>query len=145
VARALIARGAVRNIEEAFDRFLGRGRPAFVPKVLPALEEITSLIKRSGGVSSMAHPKDRATREALIEWKAQGVDAVEVRHPSHGPQVRATLERLAGELGLLTTGGSDSHGEAAASPSHSVVGGERIPLAWVDRIESLARSRRAGA
>jgi len=143
VARALIARGAVRNLEEAFDRFLGRGRPAFVPKVLPALEEITSLIRRAGGVSSVAHPKDRATRQALVDWRSQGVDAVEVRHPSHSAPVRANLERWASELGLLTTGGSDSHGEAAASPSHSVVGGERIPIEWVDRVEALARSRRA--
>ncbi|MBL8988401.1 MAG: PHP domain-containing protein [Gemmatimonadetes bacterium] len=143
VARALIARKAVRSIEEAFDRLLGRGRPAFVPKALPELAEICDLIRRVGGVSSIAHPKDRLNRAALEELRAQGLDAIEVCHPSHSGPVRANLERLAAELGLLPTGGSDSHGAAAASPSHAVVGGERIPIAWVDRLEALAASRRA--
>lgn len=142
VARALIRRRTVRSIDEAFDRFLGRGRPAFVPKELPPFGSITGLIRKVGGVSSLAHPKDRVGREGLLHLKAEGLDAIEVRHPSHRPAVRAELDGLAGELGLLRTGGSDSHGAAAASPSHAVVGGERIPAEWVDRLLALAASRR---
>lgn len=141
VARALIARKAVRSIEEAFDRFLGRGRPAFVPKALPELADVCDLIRRVGGVSSIAHPKDRLSRASLVDLQSQGLDAIEVYHPSHSGPVRASLERLAADLGLLTTGGSDSHGAAAASPSHAVIGGERIPIEWVDRIEALAARR----
>ena len=142
VARALIARKAVRSLEEAFDRFLGRGRPAFVPKALPPLAEITALIRRLGGVSSLAHPKDRAGRDTLAGYRDQGLDGIEVRHPSHSPAVRADLERIAGELGFLMTGGSDAHGAQAASPTHAGIGGERVPIGWVDRMEAVAAQRR---
>lgn len=142
VARALVARKVVRSIDEAFDRLLGRGRPAYVGKVLPEMGAICSLIREVGGVSSLAHPKERATRQSLLGFQAMGLDGVEVLHPSHSGPVRAQIDRLAQDLGLLRTGGSDSHGEASASGNHNVIGGERIPLAWVDAAEHLARSRR---
>ena len=142
VARALIARKVVRSIDEAFDRLLGRGRPAYVGKVLPELADICALIRAVGGVSSLAHPKDRATRQTLQSLQARGLDGVEVLHPSHSGPVRAQLDRLAQDLGLLRTGGSDSHGEQAASGSHNVIGAERVPMAWVEAAEALALCRR---
>jgi predicted metal-dependent phosphoesterase TrpH len=142
VARALLAGGFVRTFDEAFDRLIGRGRPGFVPKRLPELPVVTELIARLGGVSSLAHPKARATRQSLADLQAMGLDGVEVRHPSHSEPVQRELERLARELGLLPTGGSDSHGVAAASPSHGVIGAVRIPLEWVDALEAVAGSRR---
>lgn len=143
VARALIARRAVRTLEEAFDRFLGRGRPAYVAKVLPSLQDTTALIRRVGGISSLAHPKDRFSRNGLETLRSQGLDGLEIRHPSHRPSVRQELERLADGLGFLKTGGSDSHGLGAASPAHAVVGGERIPMEWVERLEAVAAGRHA--
>ncbi len=142
VARALVQRGVVRTIDEAFVRFLGRGKPGYVGKVLPSLEEITDLVRRVGGVSSLAHPRDRANRATLQSFQARGLDGVEVRHPSHSPSMRAELERVARDLGLLMTGGSDSHGETSPSATHNLVGGERVPIEWVDAIEHLAASRR---
>jgi len=144
VARALLARGVVKNLDQAFDRFLGRGRPAYVPKVLPNVDQVTALVRAAGGVSAIAHPKDRLDRPTLERLRERGVDGIEVRHPSHPPGVRTQLERIAQDLGMLSTGGSDAHGEAAASPSHSVIGGERVPTEWVERIEALARSRGGG-
>ncbi len=145
VARVLIEKKIVRNFDEAFERFLGQGRPAYVPKVLPELAEITGLIRRVGGVSSAAHLRERGSQAQLAAFKDQGLDAVEVRHPSQSGPVRAKLEAAAGVLGLLKTGGSDCHGEAAVSPSHSVVGGERVPLEWVLAMERLAAERRSPA
>ena len=145
VARVLMHQKVVRSFDEAFDRFLGQGRPAYVPKVLPDLAEITGLIRRVGGVSSAAHLRDRGNRALLGTFRDQGLDAVEVRHPSQSPTVRAELERSAEALGLLKTGGSDSHGEAAVSPSHSVVGGERVPMEWVEALERLAAERQPAA
>lgn len=142
VARALVQRGVVRTIDEAFVRFLGRGKPGYVGKVLPSLEEITDLVRRVGGVSSLAHPRDRANRATLQSFQTRGLDGVEVRHPSHSPSMRAELERVARDLGLLMTGGSDSHGETSPSATHNLVGGERVPIEWVDAIEHLAASRR---
>jgi 3',5'-nucleoside bisphosphate phosphatase len=143
LARALIANGVVKSFDEAFDRLLGRGRPAFVAKRLPELAAITALVRRAGGISSAAHLRDRGTRSLLAELAAEGLDGVEVFHPSHSPTVRATLSRLAAELGLLPTGGSDWHGSVEASPSHGSIGAVRIPLAWVDAIEALAAERQA--
>jgi predicted metal-dependent phosphoesterase TrpH len=141
VARALMAAGVVRSFDEAFDRFLGRGRPAFVPKPLPSVETVTTLVRSAGGVTSIAHLKDRATFGLLSDFRAQGVDGVEVYHPSHSGPTRRELERMTTELGMLPTGGSDSHGEAAVSPSHSAIGGERVPIQWVEALIALADTR----
>jgi predicted metal-dependent phosphoesterase TrpH len=143
VARALMAAGVVQTYDEAFDRFLGRGRPAFVPKPLPPVDEVAAMVRSAGGITSMAHLKAQGTKRLLTTFRDQGVDAVEIIHPGHSAPVRAELERLTLELGMLRTGGSDSHGEAAVSPSHSTIGGERIPMEWVDAMIDLAASRRS--
>jgi predicted metal-dependent phosphoesterase TrpH len=136
VARALITRRVVTSIDEAFDRFLGRGRPAYVPKTLPTTAGAAEIVHAAGGICSAAHLKDRATREGLLALKRDGVDAIEVRHPSHSPAARPELERLVRSLGLVPTGGSDWHGESAAGPSHGTIGAERIPRDWVAAIDA---------
>lgn len=136
VARALVARGAVAGVAEAFDRYLGWGRPAFVPKDLPDLATVTDLVHRAAGLTSAAHLKDRATRAALAALVERGVDAVEVLHPSHDESTRRRVLTLAGELGLLPTGGSDWHGDGAAQEaSHAPLGAEEVPREWVDALE----------
>ena len=91
VARALLRRGQVASVGEAFDRYLGRGRPAFVEKSLPGFAEVADLVHRVGGVVSAAHLKDRGSRSLLLHLRESGLDAVETRHPSHDPDVRARL------------------------------------------------------
>ncbi|MEO8449684.1 MAG: PHP domain-containing protein [Gemmatimonadota bacterium] len=142
IARVLIDRGVVKGFDEAFDRFLGKGRPAFVPKQLPEFDEVSRLVRRIGGITSLAHPRDRATRAVLTDLKARGLDGVEVYHPSQSPDVRGRLMALATRLGLLPTGGSDWHGDEAAGPSHTVIGGESVPVEWLDAIEARAAGRR---
>jgi predicted metal-dependent phosphoesterase TrpH len=141
-ARALIRAGHVAGISEAFDRFLGRGRPAFVPKRLPELEEVTALVRRVAGVTSAAHLKGRATRAALERLKEAGVDAVEVRHPAHDAELATRLEVLAPELGMLRSGGTDWHGEEeSAEDGRAPLGAITIPAAWVVALEALHRER----
>lgn len=142
VARALVARGAAENIGEAFDRFIGWGKPAFVPKDLPPVESVTALVKSVGGVTSAAHLRDRATRAGLASLQQRGVDAVEVLHPAHDEATRARIGRLAKELGLLRTGGSDWHGEAGDQESRAPLGGMDVPEEWLAGIEDLHRARR---
>lgn len=143
-ARALIRSGHVGGVSEAFDRFLGRGRPAFVPKRLPPLEDVTGLVRRVGGVSSAAHLKGRATRAALERLREAGVDAIEVRHPAHGDDLANRLETLVPELGLLRSGGTDWHGEEeAAEDGRAPFGAITIPDSWVDALEGLHRQRRS--
>ncbi|HEX5632055.1 MAG TPA: PHP domain-containing protein [Gemmatimonadales bacterium] len=142
VARALLESGAVKTLDEAFDRFLGRGRPAFVEKRLPAFRDVAALVHRLGGVVSAAHLKDRGTRSNLNRLRGEGLDAVETRHPSHDADTRARLTDLALALGLARSGGSDWHGESADGWSHGALGSQGVPLAWLDGLEA-ARPRAA--
>jgi predicted metal-dependent phosphoesterase TrpH len=137
VARALLRRGYVTSISEAFDRYLGRGRPAFVDKTLPTFSEVAALVHHVGGVVSAAHLKDRGTRSVLVRLKAEGLDAVETRHPSHDPDTRARLTDLALSLGLLRSGGSDWHGDPVGDESHGPIGSQQVPLAWLERLEAV--------
>lgn len=141
VGRALIRIGAARSLNNAFDRYIGRGRPAYVAKQLPPFQEVCTRIREAGGVSSAAHLKDRGTRTCLQRFKDAGLDAVETRHPSHDPDVRATLTDLAREIGLLRTGGSDWHGDGLAGESHGPMGSQEVPFEWLDALEVRSRER----
>lgn len=137
VAQALITRGAAATIPEAFDRYLGWKRPAFVPKALPAVTVVTRLVREAGGVTSAAHLKDRANRAALASLKAGGVDAVEAIHPAHDEATVGRMRQLAGELGLLLSGGSDWHGDRVNPAARAPLGTIRVPQTWLDALEAL--------
>lgn len=136
VARALVRRGHVSTVGEAFDRYLARGRPAFVDKTLPTFAAVAALVHQVGGIVAAAHLKERGTRTLLQNLRSQGLDAVETRHPSHDPDQRARLTDLALELGLLRTGGSDWHGESIGDEDHGTIGSEHVPITWLERIEA---------
>ncbi len=137
VARALRKAGVVRTLDEAFDKYLGRGRPAFVDKALPTFSSVATLVHRLGGVVSAAHLKDRGNRATLVRLRADGLDAVETRHPSHDADTRARLTDLVLGLGLARSGGSDWHGEAEDGWNHGALGSQEVPLEWLDQLEAL--------
>ena len=136
VARALVNRGAVTDMQAAFDRYLGWGRPAFEGKVLPTFTELATLVHSVGGVLSAAHLKDRGSRSNLQRLRNEGLDAVEVRHPRHSADLRHGLERRAASVGLLPTGGSDWHGDAMGGSTHATIGSQRVPAEWLDGLEA---------
>ncbi len=135
VARAIVRGGGAANMSEAFDRYLGRGRPAFVEKVLPTFAEVADLVHSVRGLVSVAHLKDRGTRSFLERLKAEGLDAVETRHPSHDPDTRARLTDIALALGLFRTGGSDWHGDPEPGESHGTIGSQEVPIEWLERLD----------
>ena len=136
VARALVDRGITGDINEAFERFIGKGRAAFVEKPLPTLERVTALVREVGGLSVAAHLGDHGTEPQIRQFVGQGLDGVEVRHPSHSVAVEARLTRIADRLDLVISGGSDWHGETEFGTSHAALGGLEIPSAWLDRLEA---------
>ena len=137
VARAIVRHGGAIDLGDAFDRYLGRGRPAFVEKMLPAFRAITELVHAVGGLVSVAHLKERGTRAFIERLKGEGLDAVETRHPSHDPDLRTRLTDIALRLSLARTGGSDWHGDPEPGVTHGTIGSQAVPLEWLESLESL--------
>lgn len=110
VARALKEKGFVSHIDEAFDRYLRFGGPAYVPRISFSAREIMEIIKKAGGVSAAAHPGlsglDAPHLDALREM---GLEGVEVYYPAHSLPQREFYGRFAVRCGLFLTGGSDFH------------------------------------
>lgn len=127
LARAMVDAGYVADTREAFDRWLGRGTPAFVPRSGASPEEVISIIHAAGGVASLAHPgADDVTPIRLSALAVSGLDAIEVFHSDHDAAMAEHYAALARDLKLLMTGGSDFHGD----PAHGLSPGSvTLPVA----------------
>jgi predicted metal-dependent phosphoesterase TrpH len=111
LARALIRAGHATSNDDAFDRFLGREHPWYVPYEKWKAEEVIDAVHRAGGVTSLAHAVWYRDSDTLIRaLAAKGLDALEIQHPDHTPDMEKVLSRLADELSLAATAGSDFHG-----------------------------------
>lgn len=135
VARVLQRLGHVSTVQAAFDKYIGRGRPAYVDKQLPSLRDVADLVHSCGGIVSAAHLKTHGTRVVLTELKRDGLDAVETRHPSHDGDRVAILTEAALTLDLGRTGGSDWHGEQDPIGTHAALGSQQVPDEWLDDLE----------
>lgn len=135
VARALVEEGFTQDINEAFLRWLGRGRPAYVEKPLPSLRQVADLVHAAGGVTVAAHLGEHGTEGHIRQFKEQGLDGVEARHPSHPPLLEQRLMRIAERLDLAVTGGSDWHGESEVRDHHAPLGGVAVPIEWLEKLE----------
>lgn len=140
VAVALEKLGKARTVQDAFDRYLNRACPAFVPKALPPAEDAIHAIHGAGGLAFVAHPGLGTTlRRRLGMLLALPFDGIEAWHVSHTTQMVDTFKALAMERGLLLTGGSDCHGNI--KKEKPTMGRIRTPYTCYERIrETLARS-----
>lgn len=110
VAQALMDKGYVFSIKEAFQKYIGRGRPAYVPRYKFTPEEAISLIKEAGGISVLAHPGLVNEQDAIPQIIQMGIEGIEVFYPEHSEEQLAEYTALACRSRLLVTGGSDFHG-----------------------------------
>ncbi len=135
VARALLEAGHVASVKEAFDRYLGEGRPAYVGRYRLTAEEAVKLIRGAGGVATLAHPGvSKVNPGELASLRAIGFDGVESAHPDHPEEQAARFREAADRAGLVSTAGSDFHGEVVAPDRY--LGSSRMPLVDLERLES---------
>jgi predicted metal-dependent phosphoesterase TrpH len=143
VARAMVAAGHVGSLEEAFDRFLSKGKPGYVPKPKWTLAEAISAVRTAGGLAVVAHPVWYADPERVIAQGVEaGLDGLEVVHSDHDGAATGQFARLADRYRLLRSAGSDFH---APGEGRKDVGSCRLGEAEWDRLVTAAVRRRAEA
>jgi predicted metal-dependent phosphoesterase TrpH len=137
VAQLLVACGAARHRNEAFQRFVGPVRTGVGPKVLVPVEEAIRLVHAAGGVASLAHPPTDLGDEAFRTLAGYGLDALEAEYPWGRNSRSNALREAAARFGLAVSGGSDCHGP---DPQHRMVGTHGVT---VEELAAL-RARIAG-
>ena len=111
VARALLDAGHVTSLQQAFDRWLADGRPAYVPRTGASPADVVRLVVRSGGVPVLAHPGLLRKDELIPELVEAGLGAIEAYHSDHDAGAQSHYLRVAAQCGLAVSGGSDFHGD----------------------------------
>lgn len=132
IARVMLRKGYVRHMDEAFDRFLGEGKPAHVKRFKNTTGDTIRMIHACGGISVIAHPgliRNQALIDALIQ---EGVMGIEVYCHEHKKTQASRFARLAKERGLLVTGGSDYHGAMLDKPFR--LGDLKVPYECYERL-----------
>ena len=126
-------------MDEAFERFLKKHRPAWVPKFKISIADAIHLIHQAGGVAVLAHPGLNRHDELIPELVSEGLDGLECFHSKHTPAASAHYVELAERHGLLITGGSDCHGLNKGQP---LIGSIKLPYERVEELKAKAASMR---
>jgi 3',5'-nucleoside bisphosphate phosphatase len=142
VARALVQAGLCGSLDEAFERFLKKNRPAWVPKFKMSASEAIDLVHQAGGVAVMAHPGLNHADELIPNLVEAGLDGLECFHTKHSPATAEHYLRLAVRFDLLVTGGSDCHGLSKGKP---LIGSVRLPYERLERLKAKAAQRKFAA
>lgn len=140
VAQALLEKGYIGTLQEAFQRYIGHGGPAYVErdKLTPA--EAVGLILKADGLPVLAHPLTAGEVEGtIIELKAAGLIGVEVYYASYSFEEMNPLLGLAHKYGLIATGGTDYHG--LDEKTETMIGGIDVPEQAAEQLVALAEKR----
>ena len=130
IARALISMGVVNTVEQAFERYLGEGKPAYVPLEHMSTVQAIAMLQKAGAVPVLAHPmrlwlESQVLEALIISLREAGLMGLEVYHPSANRGDIKTLDIMARRYNLLVTGGSDFHGDRG---SRAKLGA--LPAGW---------------
>lgn len=142
VARALVQAGLCASVDEAFERFLKRDKPAWVPKFKISAREAIALIHGAGGLAVLAHPGLNRIDELIPHLVEAGLDGIECFHTKHTPSEAEYYLGVARAHGLLITGGSDCHGTSKGRP---LIGSVRLPYEYVERMKDKVIQRAVAA
>ncbi len=139
IARALLQRGYVDSVQEAFDRYIGLGGPAYVPRFRLSPLEAIETIHAAGGAAVLAHPAHSSVDEPFIrDLVALGLDGLEVYYPAHSPEEVGFLLALCERYHLLRTGGSDFHGPRSGEGGE--MGSVFVPFECVEHLHQAAEA-----
>jgi predicted metal-dependent phosphoesterase TrpH len=140
VARALVQAGLCSSLDEAFERFLKKGRPAWVPKAKMSATEAIDLVHQAGGLAVMAHPGLNRTDEIIPALVKAGLDGIECFHTKHTTRLVERYLEIADRHRLLVTGGSDCHGMSKGQP---LIGTVKLPYSHVQELKHGVAKRRS--
>lgn len=129
IAETLHRLKAVNGYQEAFDRYIKKDGPAYVPKAFFEPAEAIDMVHRAGGITVLAHPMIDNMLRHLDRLVAMGLDGIEVRHSNHSAGDVSRLGKIASRHGLLRSGGSDFHGREGR---HGQVGSQQVPVEYLD-------------
>lgn len=141
IARALVSSGHADSVASAFERYIGRDRDFYRAKRSRTPMEVVAAVRGFGAIPVLAHPGITAADELIPEMVANGLLGIEAYHADHTPAQRDRYARMAADLGLITTGGTDYHGPQAHNPE---LGSVEVPDASVRALLELRPPQRPG-
>jgi len=140
VAQAMLEKGYVKTFEEAFDKYIGHGGPAYVEREKMTPQEAVALILSAGGIPVLAHPFTVKDSEAMAAaLKEAGLIGIEAYYKDNTPEQTAATLELAEKYGLIATGGTDYHG--IDESKEVMIGGVEVPLEAAERLIAMAGKR----
>ncbi len=140
IADVMVEEGLVSSVDEAFHRYLGYSKPAYVGKYSQSPSRAIQVIRAAGGLASLAHPGLYRRDDLIPGMVSAGLDGIEVRHTKHNASQVARYSKIASDNNLLCTGGSDCHGDGRGDP---IIGTVDVPASYVEAMrERLEAGRR---
>lgn len=139
IAQTMYEQGAVPSYQTAFDKYIGNGKPAYVPKINFTPEEAIAAIHAAGGIAVLAHPGIEETYHHLEMLVGLGLDGIEVYHPSHQQHHMDRFKHLAERYRLVISGGSDFHGRESR---YGAIGSQHVPEELLPILKQRAQSRK---
>lgn len=141
IGRIMIEKGAVKNLDQAFNEYLGKKGKAYVSRFVYPAHEAISHIKQAGGLAVLAHPAQidyslKTLPDLVNDLSDHGLDGLEVFYPTHSAKITKALRKICDDHGLVMTGGSDYHGDIREGTS--LAGGKRlrVPLELIEKMKS---------
>jgi len=137
IADVLVEEGHVFSFAEAFQKYLGDEKPAFVPKLNIHPQRAIKIIKDAGGVTCVAHPALNIDDDLIARLVDLGLDGIEVYHPRHTSSQVEHFSDLAQHFGLLKSGGSDCHG---IHDDGGMIGRFPVPVDFLEKMKDRAKN-----
>ena len=140
IAQAMLDKGYIASIKEAFTKYIGRGGPAYVEREKITPVEAVKLILRTKGLPVLAHPLTISDPETMVvELKAAGLVGIEAYYNGYTADEISRLVNLADKYGLIASGGSDYHGLDVSR--ETMIGGVDVPIKSAEQLMTLAEQR----